>query len=35
MLLSKIQQFQQIRKCRHIFAINTDVDQMGGEEDGC
>ena len=35
MLLSKIQQFQQVRECRCKLAINTDVDSIGGEEEGC
>jgi hypothetical protein len=35
MLLSKIRQFQQIRECRCKLAINTDVDSIGGEEQGC
>jgi hypothetical protein len=35
MLLSKIQHFQQIREHRCKLAINTDVDSMGGEEEGC
>jgi hypothetical protein len=35
MLLSKIQKFQKIRESMCKLAINTDVDSIGGREEGC